>query len=128
MPIYHKSTLRPRRDIYANAEERLVLRQAPSQMSVEFEEHKHLRTAAPTDLPLRRTLMWAASLPPEVRPIVLMRHFARIANLIALTWGDPRFFHAYMESLSTDKRGNRRGFPPDVLAELGALQRYRDTL
>ncbi len=28
----------------------------------------------------------------------------------------------------TDKRGNRRGFPPDVLAELGALQRYRDTL
>src|SRR5258708_33505479 len=68
MPIYHKSALRPRRDIYANAEERLVLRQAPSQMSVEFEEHKHLRTAAPTHMPLRRTLMWAASLPPDVRP------------------------------------------------------------
>src|SRR5213078_3152142 len=64
MPINHKSALRPRRDVYANAEERLVLRHAPSQMSVELEEHKHLRTAAPTHMPLRRTLMWAASLPP----------------------------------------------------------------
>ena len=128
MPIYHKSALRPRRDIYANAEERLVLRQAPSQMSVELEEHQHLRTAAPANKPLRRTLTWVASLPADVQPTALMRHFARIANLIALTWGDPRFFHAYMESLSTDKRGNRRGFPPVVLAELGALQRYRDTL
>jgi hypothetical protein len=33
-----------------------------------------------------------------------------------------------MESLLTDKRGNRKGFPPEVLTELMALQRYRDSL
>ena len=126
MSIYRKSALRPRSNVYANVEERLVLH-APSQMSVELEEHQHLRTAAPANKPLRRTLTWVASLPPDVQPTALMRHFVRIANLIAATWGNPRFFDTYMESLLADKRGTRRGFPPDVLAELVALQRYRDT-
>jgi len=30
-----------------------------------------------------------------------------------------------MESLLNDKRGNRKGFPPDVMAELVALEVYR---
>jgi len=97
-------------------------------MSVGVEEHKHLRKAAPANIALRRTLMWVASLPPTVRPTALVRRFAGIANLIAATWGDEKAFDTYMESLLTDKRGNRKGLPPHVVGELVALQRYRRTL
>ena len=38
--------------------------------------------------PLRRTLTWVAGLPPDVQPTALAGHFARIANLIAASWGD----------------------------------------
>ncbi len=128
MSIYRNPALRrPRSDVYAYAEERLVPRHEPSQVNVGVEEHKHMRKEAPAKMPLRRTLTWVAALPPDVQPTALVGHFARIANLIAATWGDRKTFDAYMESLLTDKRGNRKGFPPEVLAELMALQRYRDS-
>ena len=57
--------------------------------------------------------------------MALIRQFARIANLIAATWSNREYFETYMESLLTDQRGNRQGFPPDVLAELSALEVYR---
>jgi len=57
--------------------------------------------------------------------MALMRQFARVANLIAATWGHLEHFETYMESLLNDKRGNRKGFPPDVMAELVALEVYR---
>jgi hypothetical protein len=72
--------------------------------------------------------MWVASLPPTVQPTALVRRFARIANLVAATWGDEKAFDSYMELLLTDNRGNRKGLPPDVVAELVAVQRYRHTL
>jgi len=126
MSIYTTSPFRPQSDdIYANVQERLASQNAPSPMSVGVEEHKRLRRAAPADIPLRRTLMWVASLPSTVQPTVLVRRFARIANVIATTWADPKTFNAYMESLLIDTRGNRRGFPPEVLAELVALRHYR---
>jgi len=56
-----------------------------------------------------------------------MRRYARIANLIAAAWGEAKAFHAYMESLLADKRGNRRGFPPDVQRDLLTLRHYYDT-
>lgn len=102
-----------------------LVRQPTPQIRVGLDEHKHLRKATPTNTLLRRTLMWVESLPPRVRPMTLMRHFARIANVIAATWGDLECFETYMESLLTDKRGNRKGFPPDVLAELSTLEVYR---
>ena len=128
MSIYRNSARRPRNDVYANEEERLVPRSGPSQMNVGLEEQKHLRKVAPANVPLRRTLTWVAGLPPDVQPTALVGHFARIANLIAASWGDRKTFDAYMESLLTDKRGNRKGFPPEALTELMALQRYRDGL
>ena len=88
---------------------------------VEQEGHRHLRKAGPANTPLPRTLAWFASLPSEVQPSALLRQYPRITNLIAATWGDSKAFDSYMESLLTDKRGNRRGFPRDVLRELGAL-------
>jgi hypothetical protein len=65
-------------------------------------------------------------LPPDVRPTALLRLHARIANLIAATWGDPKAFGTYMESLLRDTRGNRQGFPPEIVAELVALKQYYD--
>jgi hypothetical protein len=106
--------------------ERWAARRATSPISVGVEEHQHLRKATPTNVPLRRTLEWLKSLPPDVQPFAVVRRYARVANLIAATWEDSKAFHAYMESLLTDKRGNRKGFPPDVLAELLALQRHYD--
>jgi hypothetical protein len=92
------------------------------------ETYKHRRKSAPANIPLTRTLKWANELPPRVRPVALMRQFPRIANLIAAAWEDLVQFEIYMDSLLTDKRGGRKGFPSDVIAELGALDIYRHTV
>ena len=89
------------------------------------EQYKHLRKAAPANIALPRTLTWAAALPSWVRPEALLRQYPRIANVIAATWPDPKAFSEYMQSLMTDTRGNRRGFPADVMRELGALALQR---
>ena len=130
MTIYRTSERYPRSDVHAYEPvvERLAPRIKAPQISVERDEHQHLRKAAPANRPLPSTLMWVASLPSNVQPTALLSHYARIANLTAATWGNPKSFDAYTESLLTDKRGNRRGFPPEVLSEWVGLQRYRDTL
>ena len=122
----------PRSDVYAVAameeEEEASPPRPPSPMNVDVGDQKHLRKAAPAKMLLPRTSMWLASLPSVVQPMALVHRFARIANFIAATWDDRKSFDSYMESLLTDKRGKRQGFPADVLAELVALQRYHDTL
>ncbi len=92
------------------------------------EAYRHLRKSAPANILLPRTLKWAGELPPRVTPVALMREFPRIANLIAAAWEDLVQFEIYMDSLLTDKRGGRKGFPGDVIAELGALDIYRHTV
>src|SRR5437762_7826329 len=76
-----------RSDVYAieTTKASLISRTTP-QIRVAADEHKHPRKATPASIPLRRTLKWAESLPPRVRPTNLLRHFARVANLIAATW------------------------------------------
>jgi len=128
MSIYRNFALRPRSDVYANEEEKVVRRDEPSPMNVGLEEHTHLRKVTPANTALRRTLTWVAGLPSDVQPTALLGHFARIANLLAASWGDRKTFDACMESLLTDRRGKRKGFPPEVLTELMALQRHRDSL
>ena len=90
--------------------------------------HAHLRKGPPANVPLPRTLKWIDELPPRVKPVALIRHFPRIANMIAAAWDDLVQFETYMDSLLTDKRGGRKGFPTDVIAELGALDIYRHTV
>ena len=99
--------------------------QRPAEIRVGSNEQKHLRKATPANIPLPGTKRWVESLPPEVRPKELMRRYARIANLLAAAWDNPEHLDKYMESLLIDKRGGRKGFPPDVLAELKALELYR---
>jgi hypothetical protein len=95
------------------------------QPDVEQKSYEHLRKAMPANTLLVRTREWAARLPAEVRPMALLRDYARIANLIALAWDDSIAFNSYMHSLLTDRRGNRRGFPADVQKELSLLAEVR---
>ena len=46
----------------------------------------------------------------------------RIANLMAGGWDDPKSFRPYLDDLLTDRRGNRKGFPREILRELLALR------
>ena len=80
------------------------------------------RKAAPANVPLPRTLDWAEDLPSSVKPTALLRQYARIANVLAATWDDPKALSPYMDGLLRDNRGNRKGFPPDILSELLALR------
>src|SRR5260370_32545984 len=106
-------------------EERLVPRRTTSRMSVGLEEHKHLRKAPRADMPLARTLKWVASLPPNVQPTALLRHYARIANGIAATWGHATSLRSYMDCLlerqpwnppRLSARGSKRVGRPQALS------------
>jgi hypothetical protein len=130
MTTYRAIDIDPGNDVHGDEtlEETLAPRCTTSRMSVRLEEYKQLRKTAPTAGPLPRTMKWVASLPPNVQPTVLLRHYARIANVIAATWAHETSLRSYMNCLFNDNRGTRQGFPPEVLSELVALKRYHDTL
>jgi hypothetical protein len=86
---------------------------------------KH-RKSEPANGLLKPTFAWASTLPVEAQPRSLMYKFPRIANLLAAMWPDPTSFRRYMDDLLVDKRGNRQGFPVDVLKELFELRAYYD--
>ena len=48
--------------------------------------------------------------------------------MMAGAWSDPWAFRAYVNELLIDRRGNRKGFPPDVERELVMLRFYHDEL
>ena len=52
---------------------------------------------------------------------VAMR-FPHVLNRVADAWGDPAAVTEVMADLMVDRRGGRRGFPPDALEELHALR------
>jgi hypothetical protein len=132
MSIYRLADRCPRSDVHAPAVEgqRLALTAPPaaSLINLDTGSYQHLRKATPSSRVFPRTSVWISELPENVRPRALVRRYPRIANLIAAVWGNSDYFHTYVESLLTDKRGNRRGFPPDVLADLVSLRRYYDSL
>jgi hypothetical protein len=67
---------------------------------------------------------WLKALPRRHRPEALALHFPRICNRFALLWPDPALTEAYFESLLVDRRGDRRGFPREVLTDLLRLNEY----
>ena len=77
---------------------------------------------------LRPTANWASALPREVVPPALLSKFPRICNLLAVLWQDPGSLRRYLDDLLVDKRGNRKGFPIEILRELFALRAYYDEL
>lgn len=70
------------------------------------------------------TIEWAEKLPADVRPTALVRRFPRIANFVAANWPKPEALYSYLDELFVDRRGNRQGFPPEVMAELFTLRAY----
>ena len=131
MSVYRRLDRLPSSDMYAVRAKRET--PAPSQATssqgaLPKEDYKRLRKAAPASEPLARTLEWSASLPPNVQPQALLRHYARVVNVIAAVWHDPKSLRSYMDCLCTNERGNRQGFPPNVLHELLELREYYDSL
>lgn len=65
---------------------------------------------------------WVEMLPPEAIPRYLCEHFPRIVNRLALCWADRELALKLLDDLLKDKRGGRRGFPPEALTELKSLR------
>lgn len=81
------------------------------------------RRAQPADVLLPMTRAWAGKLPEALRPVALLSAFPRVANQVAASWDDAPACAALLEDLIVDRRGNRRGFPPEVHADLLDLWR-----
>jgi hypothetical protein len=71
-----------------------------------------------------RTIRWLATLPAGLRPTATGRLYPRIVNQIGNLWPHCEYTRLYFQSLLIDRRKNRKGFPPEVRAELEALQQY----
>jgi hypothetical protein len=124
MSIYRKFAREAPNDVLVNA----VAQKAPTPSATgaaqEDAEQSKRRKGAPMDTPLPRTFTWVTRLPQDVQPIGLMRLYPRIANLLASGWDDRDGTYQYFDELLNDRRGHRKGFPPDVMGELLALRTY----
>ena len=67
-------------------------------------------------------------LPAALRLVGLRGQFPRLLNRIAHAWPEPLEFAALMDSLMIDDRGNREGFPFEVVKEITELRRYYFTM
>ena len=101
-------------------------RPASASQSPADEVHKSRRKAAPISEPLPVTFRWIARLPREVQPRELLRQFPRVANALATSWYDRAAFRTCLYNLLIDRRGNRKGFPEAIVAELLALRAWFD--
>ena len=64
----------------------------------------------------------------KVQPKVLLERFPRIANGLAAAWHDRMTTLHYFDDLLSDRRGGRKGFPPDILEELQLLKTFYEGL
>jgi hypothetical protein len=76
---------------------------------------------------LPSTFRWLGMLPKAVRPMALGQQFPRIANKLAILSEEPAVCRKFLASLILDDRGDRDGFPPEVVMELSTLDAYLDT-
>jgi len=123
MSIYRRSDRVPMSDVAATAQPCTV--GAHAQNDVDWTTQ---RSKEPASGMLRPTAQWAAALPSPVVPHALLSKFPRICNLLAVLWQDPASLRHYLDDLLVDKRGNRQGFPLEILRELVALRAYYDEL
>jgi hypothetical protein len=82
------------------------------------------RTQQPANSLNSETREWLATLPASVRPQLLAVDFARVANALRLTWGRPDVCLDYFDDLLIDRRGDRLGFPAEVVIEIAVLKDY----
>jgi hypothetical protein len=74
------------------------------------------------------TVGWMKQLPPELAPVELAVQYPRILNRLARFWEIPGMIHEYFEDLLFAKRARRKGFAPNVKAEIIALCNYYRSL
>lgn len=90
-------------------------------MPVDYSKRRHQPER--DDLELSAAgLTWLASIEQSARPIKLAAAFPRIVNRMAKLWKQPREMERYFEELLADTRGNRKGFPLNILMELSTLK------
>jgi len=65
---------------------------------------------------------WATDLPAGLHPRYLLDRCPRIANRLALLWGDSSAVNALFADYLSDRRGGRQGFPRRIRAELMLLE------
>lgn len=92
--------------------------------------YTHLRRPVnPEFLKVRQsTITWARGIPSDIRPRALVIKFPRIANILAAAWANPIQFDKALREFMMDSRGQRQGFPLDVLNDLANLRAYFDQL
>ena len=125
MSIYRKFAAEPRNEVFATTispAKKDPAAQAAAEAAREEAERAKRSKGVPVESPLPRTFQWIAKLPRDVQPIELLRQYGRVANMLAMNWNDPEATFAYFDQLLVDRRGNRRGFPPEVMAELIGLR------
>ena len=120
MSIYRRTDRVPSNDVQFEPEPQPVV-----EPEVDWTKR---RMSEPANGLLKPTFAWASTLPVDIQPRALLYKFPRIANLIAVMWRDPNSLRRYVDDLLVDKRGNRNGFPVDVLRELFQLRAYYDQL
>jgi hypothetical protein len=76
----------------------------------------------------RSTVTWLHELPNEVRPREAALRFQRILNRLSRYWDSPRMLDDIFAELLVDKRAGRKGFPPEILAEIRALYAHFKSL
>ena len=86
--------------------------------------YAHLRKSNPAENVTRRSRLWFAALPHPVRPTSLLTQFPRVVNRVAEAWDNPAVFGELSTDLLYDFRGNRAGFPAEIVHELRALREY----
>jgi hypothetical protein len=64
---------------------------------------------------------------PTLRPARLQALFPHVVNRLAAIWHQPAQFEREMQELLLNTRGNRAGFPLEIVAELTALREYYRT-
>jgi hypothetical protein len=107
---------------------RLALEELPEgvdrvpKLASNYWEQRRRRPQA-TDRALQgSTIEWLLKLPAPLRPRELCDRYPRAANAVATAWKDADDRAAVLDELLSDRRGNRRGFPPEVTSELQALR------
>ncbi len=71
-----------------------------------------------------QTHVWLRKIPSAIHPKHLCRYYPRIANRLALSWGDKSKVEQIFEDLLHDRRGQRKGFSERVRVEIERLERF----
>ena len=64
------------------------------------------------------THVWLRRIPSAIHPKHLCRYYPRIANRLAMAWGDKTEVEEIFEDLLQDRRGQRKGFSERVRVEI----------